>query len=341
MLSSLFPLETSTKMTGFGDSQSQSLLSGSMTPLPTSWVIQCTGGSFDGDSSTPSGSAGGLLDTKDLIDKIARLQAVAGAVMQPPPGLAIQDRPQFSTDFHAEAPVLASFSPANLLTSLPPPAAHPVPRPAKAKVSGEQVSSQGTIGHPFTCAGPCRYVKRKGGCREGADCPNCHECFWTKARSETGKSSNPANGLGEVPYSAGTRGHPDRCSDACKYVRRKGGCRDGADCPKCHFCHWRRDGLKKSSGCSEVPVGLHPPGLVPRASTMGSEDPDAASIPELDEPSLPLPQKLLGDELSSRLNNSSGRGFEAQLQDDASFVALCRDWARPGAAMENLTIISL
>eukprot|EP00439_Symbiodinium_sp_Y106_P048335 s1090_g6.t1 len=70
-------------------------------------------------------------------------------------------------------------------------------------------------------------------------------------------------------------------------------------------------------------------------------DPDAASIPELDEPSLPLPQKLLGDELSSRLNNSSGRGFEAQLQDDASFVALCRDWARPGAAMENLTIISL
>ena len=24
-------------------------------------------------------------------------------------------------------------------------------------------------------------VKRKGGCRDGADCPNCHECFWTKA----------------------------------------------------------------------------------------------------------------------------------------------------------------
>ena len=23
-------------------------------------------------------------------------------------------------------------------------------------------------------------VKRKGGCRDGADCPNCHECFWTK-----------------------------------------------------------------------------------------------------------------------------------------------------------------
>jgi hypothetical protein len=28
-------------------------------------------------------------------------------------------------------------------------------------------------------------VKRKGGCRDGADCPNCHECFWTKARENS------------------------------------------------------------------------------------------------------------------------------------------------------------
>ncbi|CAE7323543.1 unnamed protein product [Symbiodinium sp. CCMP2592] len=152
--------------------------------------------------------------------------------MHPPPGLAIQDLTQFSTEFHAEAPVLPSFSPANLLTSLPPPAAHPVPRPAK--VSGEQqVSSKGTIGHPFTCAGPCRYVKRKGGCREGA-----------------------------------------RCADVGKYVRRKGGCRDGADCPKC-------------------------PGGTP-------------------------PAWLGAPRFHDGLSNSSGRGFEAELQDDAAFVALCR-----------------
>ncbi|OLP75224.1 hypothetical protein AK812_SmicGene45014, partial [Symbiodinium microadriaticum] len=85
------PTATQRRVGGTFQAPGKSLLSGSMTPLPTSWVIQCTGGSFDGDSSTPSGSAGGLLDTKDLIDKIARLQAVAEAVMHPPPGLAIQE----------------------------------------------------------------------------------------------------------------------------------------------------------------------------------------------------------------------------------------------------------
>lgn len=52
---------------------------------------------------------------------------------------------------------------------------------AKAKHDREQrVASKGSVGHPVHCAPACKYVKRKGGCHAGVNCPNCHHCFWTK-----------------------------------------------------------------------------------------------------------------------------------------------------------------
>eukprot|EP00913_Durusdinium_trenchii_P030629 g28686.t1 len=71
-----------------------------------------------------------------------------------------------------------------------------------------------------------------------------------------------------LPYSKGTHGHPLRCAEACKYVRRKGGCRDGPNCPKCHYCQWRRDGVKNTraeqdtDGIIEADMNVHPPGLL-------------------------------------------------------------------------------
>ncbi|CAE7253793.1 unnamed protein product [Symbiodinium sp. CCMP2592] len=44
-----------------------------------------------------------------------------------------------------------------------------------------------SVGHPFTCAAACKYVKRKGGCRDGANCLLCHECFWSKTSSKDGE----------------------------------------------------------------------------------------------------------------------------------------------------------
>mmetsp|Transcript_4 Transcript_4/g.12 ORF Transcript_4/g.12 Transcript_4/m.12 type:complete len:344 (-) Transcript_4:47-1078(-) len=283
-------------MTGFGEPQA--LVSGCMTPSLNSWVIQCSSSSVGDGDATPLGTAGGLLNTSDLIEKIARLQAVAEAInvlqpsIQPPPGLAVQDPTKMSPQFRTEAPTMPRFPSTDFshLAHLPPPSAHPVARPGK--VDEEQVSSRGTVGHPFTCAGPCRYVKRKGGCREGADCPNCHECFWTKARSEADPMNNSSNAIGEAPFSEGSHGHPEQCAEACKYVRRKGGCRDGANCPNCHLCHWRRDGSKKSSaaGLSEAP-GLHVPGLLPPMTK--KEEKGTEPIPES---SLPLPFKLMSEE---------------------------------------------
>lgn len=146
---------------------------GIMTPLPPSWVLPTAVQTTlipDGEQ-TPEGVTG-LLNTADLLDKIAQLQAQ----VRQPPGLSLQEVDESGSETGAEAFAFA------------PPAPHPVARPAKVGLQAAPmaelkapVRSLGTMGHPFACASPCRYVKRKGGCRDGADCPNCHECFWTKA----------------------------------------------------------------------------------------------------------------------------------------------------------------
>jgi len=81
-----------------------------------------------------------------------------------------------------------------LVAPTPPPPPHAVQRPPKdyrsrAEAEKPRVVSRGPVGHPVTCGAACRYVKRKGGCRDGADCLQCHECFWSKtAKDGEGKS---------------------------------------------------------------------------------------------------------------------------------------------------------
>lgn len=145
---------------------------------------------------------------------------------------------------------------------VPPP---PVPVPPVPPSQELPVThlSLGSVGHPHSCASACRYVKRKGGCREGARCPNCHLCFWRRDRDQNAEREPPApevvpqmdavaaaaaaavasvacDGVATL-ISIGTRGHPHRCAAACRYVRRKSGCRNGAACPNCHACLWTRE----------------------------------------------------------------------------------------------------
>jgi len=127
--------------------------------------------------------------------------------------------------------------------------------------------SLGSIGHPHSCAQACRYVKRKGGCREGAKCPHCHLCFWRRDRELNqerepvppelvstfecaGQAASAAGSSSEgvaTLISVGTQGHPHSCAPACRYVRRKTGCRNAAACPNCHACLWTRE-LQSASG---------------------------------------------------------------------------------------------
>mmetsp|Transcript_55837 Transcript_55837/g.125565 ORF Transcript_55837/g.125565 Transcript_55837/m.125565 type:complete len:252 (+) Transcript_55837:74-829(+) len=51
------------------------------------------------------------------------------------------------------------------------------------KISTETTAanwSDGSVGHPFTCAEACRYKHKKGGCRDGKNCQMCHLCQWSR-----------------------------------------------------------------------------------------------------------------------------------------------------------------
>jgi len=68
----------------------------------------------------------------------------------------------------------------------------------------------------------------------------------------------------EVLISLGSVGHPYTCGAACKYVRRKSGCRDGSDCSSCHLCVWNRKATREEVGQVEraaapMRVDLAPP----------------------------------------------------------------------------------
>jgi hypothetical protein len=238
--------------------------------------------------------------------------------------------------------VAETFETGNNALPIPPP---PPPSTFVAAATAVTVS-RGSVGHPHTCAAPCRYVRRKGGCRDGADCPLCHVCLWQRASAgkslaqplATGKYS-PDNGskgytsdavakrsdlkiaeplyvqplvtssidpppvdigtvlseaacsaqpqlltkkldlaeaIGgcDVPltaastvaqecgqgivwppleraaaatamwtalHSIGSIGHPFTCSKPCKYHSKGKGCKDGANCSRCHICIWSRN----------------------------------------------------------------------------------------------------
>jgi len=38
--------------------------------------------------------------------------------------------------------------------------------------------SIGSVGHPNSCALPCKFFRRARGCKDGKNCPRCHVCAW-------------------------------------------------------------------------------------------------------------------------------------------------------------------
>lgn len=129
-----------------------------------------------------------------------------------------------------------------------------------AKPNRDVCETLGSVGHPHRCAKPCRYVKRKGGCKDGAQCLNCHICFWRRDECKKVKAcpvpnvveaqsslkaiagvDNPGFEKITTLCSVGTQGHPHNCASPCRYVRRKTGCRNGAACVDCHACLWSRN----------------------------------------------------------------------------------------------------
>jgi len=201
-----------------------------------------------------------------------RLQQVMDEILQVSlkPGLIEGTKTAWSSPF-PETPCLpVPVVPPSMecMPCLPDPCTPP-PKPFATTPPAPLAPSVGSVGHPVQCADACKYVKRKTGCLMGSACPQCHLCFWLRkpsavpAPSEptkpaapeaegalpvgcvsafaSGKALEAENAKPAIQESLGSRGHADGCcAGACKYVRRKGGCRNGSSCLDCHLCHWRR-----------------------------------------------------------------------------------------------------
>jgi hypothetical protein len=48
--------------------------------------------------------------------------------------------------------------------------------------------SVGSIGHPYTCAEPCKYLNKSRGCKDAALCDRCHLCEWKSSRNKKNKN---------------------------------------------------------------------------------------------------------------------------------------------------------
>jgi len=296
--------------------------SGVLTPIPPTMVF---GGAQQDDqlsgSETPRGHVGVSDLTGALQTKLEKLQAQtdydedkllkAGRYMCQKSGadevmkVVLQEGNATSDQF------LGSISPRAAAPTPVPPKPHEVPRPGKAlfAASNIHVISRGSVGHPQTCAAACKHVKRKGGCKNGADCPQCHECFWVK---DSTTAESPAQ-IGmrpnkteeeppEISVSAGSLNHPHGCGQACKHVRRKGGCRDGQSCANCHFCQWTRQG-KKQMPSDQSSFVLNLDELVPESTppvSLAAEIAAAANflIPKNPPPGLMTPTTTSMPQLS-------------------------------------------
>lgn len=137
-------------------------------------------------------------------------------------------------------------------------------------LANDCLPSIGSLGHPHCCSSPCPFRKRKGGCREGAECTRCHLCDWSRQHismrapealvtmrcfpcNEEEAPEPPEPQKEKLSISIGTMGHPVSCTGPCKYVWRKGGCKDAAACRKCHRCVWQRAGVKEPSVFEHTP----------------------------------------------------------------------------------------
>lgn len=54
--------------------------------------------------------------------------------------------------------------------------------------------SRGSIGHPYSCAGSCKYAWKRRGCKDGANCERCHLCEWRRSsRKRTEETPAPTS----------------------------------------------------------------------------------------------------------------------------------------------------
>lgn len=230
------------------DSSSRGV-SGASTPPPL-----CIVGALPHGISPLSSGKNTPPERESFQQLMKSMEAPTGCKMPLKPGLV--DEPRMPWPLPALAPPGLPPPPPAATFARPVGPASPAPMPTPTSLT-----SPGSVGHPERCAEACKYVKRKTGCLMGAACPQCHLCFWQRKPVSSPSSKEPesdgislvadfASGINNstqalsekapLQESVGSRGHPHSCAEGCRYVKRKGGCRNGSACPDCHLCAWRR-----------------------------------------------------------------------------------------------------
>jgi len=63
--------------------------------------------------------------------------------------------------------------------------------------------SVGSLGHPLSCAHPCKYNCKKSGCKDGRLCDRCHICRWDRCTDRERKNNTGTEA--KVPKTTGTK----------------------------------------------------------------------------------------------------------------------------------------
>lgn len=64
------------------------------------------------------------------------------------------------------------------------------------------VFSCGSVGHPDACNEPCKYARKKRGCKDGLACSRCHLCTWYHKRCSKQDNSNAVDDVEAVVVEA-------------------------------------------------------------------------------------------------------------------------------------------
>ncbi|CAJ1331934.1 unnamed protein product [Effrenium voratum] len=131
-----------------------------------------------------------------------------------------------------------------------------------------QAQSRERDGHPYHA------LSFQIPCQAGEVLPS--ELVPVHQRCSAGTPSfDPLAALMEPPPSLGTRGHPNRCKPACRFFRRRGGCRDGVNCKFCHECvvsepepSYIGMAACKHGSAFTAPSGPVPPGAMKRPAAL-------------------------------------------------------------------------
>eukprot|EP00440_Ansanella_granifera_P008654 gb/GFBE01009378.1/.p1 GENE.gb/GFBE01009378.1/~~gb/GFBE01009378.1/.p1 ORF type:complete len:246 (+),score=31.97 gb/GFBE01009378.1/:1-738(+) len=84
----------------------------------------------------------------------------------------------------------------------------------------------------------------------GLACQPCAPRAWADIQDDDDDEEQVPQG---AEHSRGTTGHPYTCGQACKYARKSRGCKDGANCDRCHLCEWKKGEAKRAARASNAP----------------------------------------------------------------------------------------